>query len=363
MRKHLKRFLAPLAKKTILAAKAGGFLERVLTETKVFTPTHKIGEFSNLNNEVFPLYSGYRDFVVPGWRGMTKPDSGELHIPDSITASKAIALAENSTAQTLRFLDIMGFSISGKNVLEIGCYDGTRSFSLAAAGAGKVLGSDVTAYYVRQTISQAEENMTVSATQDKHYRNGLDRIRDYYKATIPHRSGAVAFADDDISETSLFPESYDCIFSFEVLEHVQNPEKVFRNIGKLLKPGGFAFHEYNPFFAMNGGHSLCTLDFPWGHASLSPAGFKAYLQQFRPAEINVAWQFYTHNLNRMAVADMHTFSAQAGLKTLSCIFWPEHAHMQALSNETLCTVNKIYPNVTINDLISPTVWVLHVKPT
>lgn len=34
---------------------------------------------------------------------------------------------------------------------------------------------------------------------------------------------------------------YDFVFSFEVMEHVQNPQKVFEEIHRVLKPGGYAY--------------------------------------------------------------------------------------------------------------------------
>ena len=68
---------------------------------------------------------------------------------------------------------------------------------------------------------------------------------------------------------------------------------------RILKPGGYSFHEYNPFFSFNGGHSLCTLDFMWGHVRLSSIDFPKYLKQFRPFEYDLAMRFYKENLNRM----------------------------------------------------------------
>ena len=59
---------------------------------------------------------------------------------------------------------------------------------------------------------------------------------------------------------------------------------------RILKPGGFAFHQYNPFFSYNGGHSLCTLDFC--HVRLSAKDFERYLKQFRKEEYEMAMNFY-----------------------------------------------------------------------
>ena len=63
----------------------------------------------------------------------------------------------------------------------------------------------------------------------------------------------------------------------------------------ILKPGGYTFHEHNPFFSFNEGHVLCTLELMWGHVRLSITDFQKYLKQFRPFEYDLAIRFYIEN--------------------------------------------------------------------
>lgn len=42
-----------------------------------------------------------------------------------------------------------------------------------------------------------------------------------------------------LHRTGDWPLYFDCIFSFEVLEHLENPEQAIKNISKLLKKGGY----------------------------------------------------------------------------------------------------------------------------
>ena len=44
---------------------------------------------------------------------------------------------------------------------------------------------------------------------------------------------------------------------------------------------GIVFNKYNPFFCQGGGHSLCSLDFPWGHVRLTPIEFDRYMEEYR----------------------------------------------------------------------------------
>ena len=109
--------------------------------------------------------------------------------------------------------------------------------------------------------------------------------------------------------------------------HGGNPEEMYNSLKNLktnlrqntiIMPG----HNYsikrqstigeeitgNPFFSFNGGHSLCTLDFMWGHVRLSETEFERYLIQFRPKENKVAMKFYRNNLNRMTLKKLNTAS-------------------------------------------------------
>jgi ubiquinone/menaquinone biosynthesis C-methylase UbiE len=76
--------------------------------------------------------------------------------------------------------------------------------------------------------------------------------------------------------------SFDLVVSQTVLEHVHDIGAAFREIARVLVPGGLAYHEVEPWFAPRGGHSLCTLDFPWGHVRTTEAEFARYVETFRP---------------------------------------------------------------------------------
>jgi SAM-dependent methyltransferase len=150
----------------------------------------------------------------------------------------------------------------------------------------------------------------------------------------------------------------EAVMSWEVLEHLTRPEDAFRQIARILKPGSFAFHEYNPFFSMNGGHSLCTLDFLWGHARLQAADFEKYLEEIRPSEKSVALSFYRNNLNRMTLSELEHYVQQSGLSLLSLLPQWMKNHLTLVRSESLSQCNRVYPSAELIDLISPTVWVL-----
>jgi hypothetical protein len=146
--------------------------------------------------------------------------------------------------------------------------------------------------------------------------------------------------------------------SWEVIEHLFSPHDAFKHIWRLLKPGGYAFHEYNPFYSIIGGHSLCTLDFLWGHTRISENDFEAYLEQIRPMEKDVALNFYRYNLNRMSIADLQNYIESIGFHVIAFIPWPEISHLDFLDADIISQSSQIKPNLQIADLISPAVWML-----
>src|SRR4029079_979735 len=127
----------------------------------------------------------------------------------------------------------------------------------------------------------------------------LAALRERARSAAGTGTGDVTFIEDDITTSALEAASFDVIVSFEVLEHAARPAATFAAIHRLLKPGGVGYHDYNPFFSLIGGHSLCTLDFAWGHARLDHDDFERYLREVRPDAVAQTLRFYDESLNRM----------------------------------------------------------------
>jgi len=190
----------------------------------------------------------------------------------------------------------------------------------------------------------------------------LSTLRERTRVAAGVASGSVAFVEDDIADSSLEPSSFDTIVSFEVLEHVLRPAAAFGSMARLLRPGGTTYHVYNPFFSVIGGHSLCTLDFPWGHARLDAAGVERYVTTLRPGEADQALRFYREALNRMTLSDLRVALASSGLDVLAIIPWFDRATVPRLSPTTVAEVRRAYPDVTIDDLLATFVTVVARRP-
>ena len=312
------------------------------------------GSFEDSRGNSLTMFAGYRDAVRPSWRSMFAPPSTSM--PEATVVKAKVIAARRSVRELADMARLHGIPLLGSKVLEVGCFDGVRSSALREAGAGHVTGSDIAAYYILQQVDGEISEEAKRAQNDR-----LAGLRQLY-AEAQGGGDGLDFIEDSITESKLNSASFDLICSWEVLEHVTDPAAMFKQLHRLLKPGGMSVHEYNPFFCMEGGHSLCTLDIPWGHARLDDADVQRYLKRFRPDEIDIATRFFRHNLNRMTFSDLNRYSLAAGLQVLAIIPMPQRHYLRSLTPEIISQARALYPTLTTNDLISPVVWVVLRRP-
>jgi SAM-dependent methyltransferase len=99
-------------------------------------------------------------------------------------------------------------SFAGKRILDAGCGTGRHTFHMAQSGAGEVVAMD---------FSQAIE---VAA------RNNRDNPNTH-------------FVQADIYHPPFAPGTFDFVYSLGVLHHLPDPEKGFRTLLPLLRPGNY----------------------------------------------------------------------------------------------------------------------------
>lgn len=100
--------------------------------------------------------------------------------------------------------------IEGK-VLDLGSADGVFSkVILDKSGAKSLIGIDV----LEKSVAWA----------NKHWK----------------KTGKMKFLVRDAHDLNFKPETFDAVFSMEMLEHVANPEEVLNEVKRVLKRGGYA---------------------------------------------------------------------------------------------------------------------------
>jgi SAM-dependent methyltransferase len=313
------------------------------------------GEFVDRHGERHPLDLSLRDRLKPAWRTMLDPDAATQPPTDEALASRARHAATGVAEASELVAAVTGASLGGR-ILEIGCYDGAIAFQLAGRPGVEVVASDLARYYVVQRPGEPAD----SDIEDQQ--TALATLRDRARLAAGVAGSPVQFIEDDITASALQDRAFDAIVSFEVLEHLQRPEAAFKAIFRLLKPGGIGYHDYNPFFSLIGGHSLCTLDFPWGHARLDREDVERYLREFRPDHVNQTLRFFDQSLNRMTLADLRSTVSDAGLELLAAIPWSERTLVARLTPEVLREVRRNYPSATVEDLLATFVAVVVQRP-
>lgn len=304
--------------------------------------------FTDSAGNSFDVRNGLRTHIKPGWEAMFAPKPtlpSKEYIETCKKNGKLLAQKLQSTAA--RF----GKPIHTSYILEVGCNTGAASLWLAQLGAKKVTGTEFSGYKVEsvQTDTSLQALQEVDAN--------LEYMRNELKKSCSEHY-AVSFVDDDICNSRLPQQSFDIICSWDVLEHLHDTTKAFVSMAQLLKSGGLMIHDYNPFFSLNGGHSLCTLDFVWGHARISAHDFETYISMYRPAEQEQALSFYHKGLNRMTLAEMQEQVIATGFVIEACIPYTRPQHVNTLTHTIVQQVQTIYPRATALDLVSPRVLLI-----
>lgn len=111
-----------------------------------------------------------------------------------------------------RFQEVGGVvEPTGGRILDVGCADGTfTKIILDKSGADKIVGIDV----LRSSVDFARKKFA--------------------------RNKKISFRVADAHELPFPAGSFDAVFCLETLEHVVDPAKVLKEIGRVLKKGGYA---------------------------------------------------------------------------------------------------------------------------
>ncbi len=288
------------------------------------------------------LVSGHRDKLKPGWQRMLLDDT-----PPASDAEIARELEGVSDRMKLarRVMGAFNASFDVKDALIVGCGDLVEPMFVASAGAASVVGAD------RAIAGECKRTTQIAKQQLSEYQQPIPSM------------GAIKLCQDDIAKSSLPDKSFDLVCSWRTLEHITNPRDAFAEMHRVLRPGGFAYHEYNPFFAIDGGHSLVTLDVPWSHVRFDRDDIAEYLKQFRPKESNRALNYFDNCLNRMTLADLKKHATSTGFETLAVIPRTRTEDLIKVNANLMVAAQRNHPTITLNDLISRIVRVVLRRPS
>ena len=350
----MKKIITPVLKYIIDKVKRNKFVQDVFESPISVDKFGTLGSFKDSDGTTHTLYENLRTKIKPTWKKSLsdkKPDVGDLNF----TKLKEISILQRDKLE--KILNTYGKSIKNSNVVEIGCHSGANSLAMAEFGAGSVKGTEFNGYKVGSLSSEDANNVSKLKEVDEF----LEAVRSRLRGEYVLEKNNFEFLNDDICNSKLKPNSADVICSWDVLEHLHDPQGAFNSFSEILKEGGVVVHHYNPFYSLNGGHSPCTLDFLWGHCRLSDKDFQRYVEDLRPNEVKTALSFYRDGLNRMTLKDLNQIVVKSGMKVLGIVPIIKEQHFRMIDADILNQTSKLYPNVEINDLIAPNVIVIAQK--
>jgi len=329
----------------VAKAKKSRLLQNLAEKPISIDKLPQMGVFVDSGKRSHILYQNLREIIKPG---SSKASSIKPIVKNNAFYLQKLEEADLDLASIHPLIQATGKKLENAVVLEIGCDIGSFCCTLAKHGAEQITGTDTSEY---KSSSTNDDRRLIQTTLEDERKLLVDLSK----------STSVVFKEDDICKSSLPSDTFDIVFSFDVLEHLSNPKNAFFHIQRILKPGGIAIHRYNPFFSINGGHSACTLDFLWGHVRLNSEDFVKYLEQIRPHELEYAKAFYFNGLNRMSLRDMKDFSTEVGLEVLGSLQFGKEQTMRMFNRDIWeeCHVN--YKNICMEDLVSSKVVVIQKK--
>ncbi len=127
--------------------------------------------------------------------------------------------------------------IKDKTVLDIGAGGGGKTVFYALNGAKKVIGIDIEEGFIAEAKQFAE----------KMHAENTD------------------FKVENAEKTSFKKNSFDICVMNDVFEHLSNPEKVLKEVHRILKNGGKVFINSPPYYHPYGAHLSDLIGIPYVH--------------------------------------------------------------------------------------------------
>lgn len=164
------------------------------------------------------------------------------------------------------------YNLDGKKVLDIGCGYGALSSMLLDKGA-YVWGIEVNENKLKIAKEKLGKNKKFTPILTKDEKLSFD---DKY---------------------------FDCIFLFDVIEHVGRPEKTIAECFRVLKPGGYLYVEFTPYYSITGHHLYDYAKWPihiLPKEKIKKIVFSKKINSYLTAEYNWA-QF--ESLNKLKIGE------------------------------------------------------------
>lgn len=93
-----------------------------------------------------------------------------------------------------------------------------------------------------------------------------------------HKSGNdFSFLIADAMKTPFGSQGFDMVICASLIEHVQNPKNLILELIRLVKPKGYIYISFPPFYSINGGHQFSPFHYLGEKVSIKLTGWRERL--------------------------------------------------------------------------------------
>lgn len=212
------------------------------------------------------------------------------------------------------------YDLTDKFVLDLGSGTGLHTGFLISANCKFVMGIDLLDY---ETLWDGGFKMKLSKLYKDFGVNFNEKKCQFMKMD---------------AENLLFRDNlFDFVFCLNAFEHISNPKKALYEIGRVLKPGGFAFIQFDPvYYCDTGGHMFDFIPEPWGHLVYTEEAYISLLinsgasgniiNDFRYGLNRKMKDYYFNIFEEVTTGDMPLFEKIASYKWSGVVNESHKAH-------------------------------------
>lgn len=165
----------------------------------------------------------------------------------------------------------------GDRLLEVGSGEGHLACLMSAYSGASVTGIDVIEYE-KPGFPSARQRLTKEFELQKSLLRAVHGLESMATTMglrgVMERTAHLTMSAEEMA----FPdESFDFVYSLNVMEHVPHPERAFKEIYRVLRPGGRALLQFSPlYYSDSGSHLPATLGYnqPWAQLVMTPDEIK-----------------------------------------------------------------------------------------
>lgn len=136
------------------------------------------------------------------------------------------------------FATFDNINLTGQTVLDVGCGLGANLVQLCEMGASRITALDIDWKQIQCTQSMFSE----------HY---------------PESYSQIDFVTSDATKLPYVDNYFDAIISADTFEHIENLSEALQECSRVIKPEGYLYAYFPPFYAPWGGHMINWIRLPW----------------------------------------------------------------------------------------------------